>query len=94
MTSNSIEATASAQLLDGDTVVVDRVAWERLNPDPTPDYTDGAWAYFGDVARAHTWKLGAPRVWAGDHWGDADTAEQAALDMLRAVAWARQEAQP
>jgi len=93
MTSNSIEASASAQLLDGGTVVVDRVAWERLNPDPTPDYTDGAWAYFGEVARAHTWKLGAPRVWAGDHWGDADTAEQAALDMLRAVAWARQEAQ-
>ncbi|AKJ72138.1 hypothetical protein GMA1_41 [Gordonia phage GMA1] len=93
MTSNSIEASASAQLLDGDTVVVDRVAWERLNPDPEPDYTDGAWAYFGEVARAHTWKLGAPRVWAGERWGDADTAEQAALDMLRAVAWARQEAQ-
>ncbi|MEJ9078550.1 hypothetical protein WKY82_09030 [Gordonia malaquae] len=90
MTSNNIEATASAQLLDGDTVVVDRVAWERLNPAPTPDRAEGKWAYFGEGGVARLTAEGL-RVWAGG-WGSPDEAEEYALDVLRAVAWARQEA--
>ncbi|WP_341258257.1 hypothetical protein [Gordonia malaquae] len=93
MTSNNIEATASAQLLDGDTVVVDRVAWERLNPDPTPDREDDdGWAYFGEDAEARTSTAG-PLVWNGRRWTGVGLAERDALDVLRAVAWARQEAQ-
>ncbi|WP_336790377.1 hypothetical protein [Gordonia malaquae] len=88
MTSSNIEASASAQLLDGDTVVVDRVAWERLNPDPTPDYTEGKFAYFGGEVESD-----GKRVWTGRKWESVAVAEQHALDILWAVAWARQEAQ-
>ena len=86
-----MDTAITDQLLDGDTVVVDRAAWERLHPTITPADNgatrifsiDSEWCGMDRVAALDD------AVWTGHTWETVDAAEKRALEILAAVAWCR-----